>query len=410
MAVPRGRRAAGKQLRRQSPGALKYVYSFANGKAEGSSAMRALLGGKGCELAEMTKLGVPVPPGLTITTEAWAAYQAAGKKQPPGLWDQIEHDLERLGSGGGEPARRSRASAPRVRALGRARVDARHDGHRAESRAQRRDGRRARAPDQERALRLGLLPPLHHDLRRRRARHRSPRLRRSPRPRQGADGGEDRRRGRRRGAQRAGRRVQAPRPGADGQALPAGPGRAAAARHQRRLRLVVGEEGGGLPAHPPAVRRVGHRGDRDGHGVRQPRGHLRHRRLLLAGSVDAASGASSASSSSTRRARTSWRASARRSTSTTSSGACRRSTRSSSAIKDKLERHYRDMQDIEFTVQDGRLYILQTRSGKRTARGGGAHRRRDGQGGAVRRPRHQDPARARERRSTRPCSASSRPR
>ena len=58
----------------------KYVYSFAGGKAEGSSAMRDLLGGKGCELAEMTKLGVPVPPGFTITTEAWAAYDAAAAR------------------------------------------------------------------------------------------------------------------------------------------------------------------------------------------------------------------------------------------------------------------------------------------------------------------------------------------
>ena len=48
----------------------KYVYSFANGKADGSSALRHLLGGKGCELAEMTNLGVSVPPGFTITTEA----------------------------------------------------------------------------------------------------------------------------------------------------------------------------------------------------------------------------------------------------------------------------------------------------------------------------------------------------
>ena len=57
-----------------------------SGKAEGSSALRHLLGGKGCELAEMTNLGVPVPPGFTITTAAWAAYHAAGGKHPPGLW------------------------------------------------------------------------------------------------------------------------------------------------------------------------------------------------------------------------------------------------------------------------------------------------------------------------------------
>jgi pyruvate,orthophosphate dikinase len=75
---------------------LKYVYSFANGIADGSSALRHLLGGKGCELAEMTNLGVPVPPGFTITTEAWAAYSAGGKKHPAGLWEQVEAALRRL--------------------------------------------------------------------------------------------------------------------------------------------------------------------------------------------------------------------------------------------------------------------------------------------------------------------------
>src|SRR5260370_23682928 len=98
----------------------KYVYAFANGKAEGSSALRPLLGGKGCELAEMTKLGVPVPPGFTITTEAWAAYNASGKKHPPGLWKQVLAHLARLeaaaGSRLGDPARpllvSVRSSAP----------------------------------------------------------------------------------------------------------------------------------------------------------------------------------------------------------------------------------------------------------------------------------------------------------
>ena len=71
--------------------------------------MRDLLGGKGCELAEMTNMGVPVPPGFTITTEAWAAYTAAGKKPPAGLWSQVLAHLGRLetaaGSRLGDPAR-----------------------------------------------------------------------------------------------------------------------------------------------------------------------------------------------------------------------------------------------------------------------------------------------------------------
>src|SRR5207249_8125071 len=91
-----GRRARSKSAK---PAARrpKYVYSFANGKADGSSALRHLLGGKGCELAEMTNLGVPVPPGFTITTEAWAAYSSGGRKHPVGLWEQVrseEHTSE----------------------------------------------------------------------------------------------------------------------------------------------------------------------------------------------------------------------------------------------------------------------------------------------------------------------------
>src|SRR5437867_3816762 len=72
----------------------KYVYFFGAGKAEGSSLMRNLLGGKGCELAEMTNLGIPVPPGLTITVQAWSRYNKAGRQWPEGLREQV---LEHLG-------------------------------------------------------------------------------------------------------------------------------------------------------------------------------------------------------------------------------------------------------------------------------------------------------------------------
>ena len=75
---------------------MKFVYSFGGGKAEGSSVMRNLLGGKGCELAEMTNLGIPVPPGFTITTQAWAHYNRGGRRFPEGLWDQALEALGRL--------------------------------------------------------------------------------------------------------------------------------------------------------------------------------------------------------------------------------------------------------------------------------------------------------------------------
>jgi pyruvate,orthophosphate dikinase len=103
------RRTAARPTAHKAGREPKYVYSFAGGKAEGSSALRNLLGGKGCELAQMTKMGVPVPPGFTITTEAWAAYNAGGKKHPAGLWRQVMAHLARLeaaaGSRLGDPAR-----------------------------------------------------------------------------------------------------------------------------------------------------------------------------------------------------------------------------------------------------------------------------------------------------------------
>jgi len=84
------RRAA---TRSRSSAKKKWVYLFASGKAEGNAGMRALLGGKGAGLAEMTNARLPVPPGFTITTEACNAYFAANKKLPPGLWDQAEKAL-----------------------------------------------------------------------------------------------------------------------------------------------------------------------------------------------------------------------------------------------------------------------------------------------------------------------------
>ena len=59
----------------------KFVYDF----EEGSAKMRMLLGGKGAGLAEMTRLGIPVPPGFTITTEACIEFYRLGKKMPDGL-------------------------------------------------------------------------------------------------------------------------------------------------------------------------------------------------------------------------------------------------------------------------------------------------------------------------------------
>jgi len=68
----------------------KYVYLFGNKKADGNGAMKALLGGKGANLAEMTRIGLPVPPGFTITTEVCAYYYANKRTYPKDLQSQIE--------------------------------------------------------------------------------------------------------------------------------------------------------------------------------------------------------------------------------------------------------------------------------------------------------------------------------
>ena len=63
----------------------KWVYSFGGGAAEGRAEMRNLLGGKGADLAEMSNLGLPVPPGFTITTEVCTYFYDNGKTYPPDL-------------------------------------------------------------------------------------------------------------------------------------------------------------------------------------------------------------------------------------------------------------------------------------------------------------------------------------
>lgn len=74
----------------------KWVYFFGKGRTEGSGTDKNLLGGKGAGLAEMTSIGIPVPPGFTITTEACVEYYNRGKKYPDGLWDQAKAALATL--------------------------------------------------------------------------------------------------------------------------------------------------------------------------------------------------------------------------------------------------------------------------------------------------------------------------
>ncbi len=89
--------------------ANQYVFRFGNGRTEGSREMKVLLGGKGANLAEMSAIGLPVPPGFTVTTEACRYYSKHGHQWPTGLAEQVADGLahveEALGRKLGDPAK-----------------------------------------------------------------------------------------------------------------------------------------------------------------------------------------------------------------------------------------------------------------------------------------------------------------
>src|SRR6187455_926240 len=79
-----------KKASQGSASKTKYVYTWGAGKADGNGSMKALLGGKGANLAEMTRIGLPVPPGFTITTEVCTYYYANKRTYPPSLQAEMD--------------------------------------------------------------------------------------------------------------------------------------------------------------------------------------------------------------------------------------------------------------------------------------------------------------------------------
>ena len=75
---------------------MKYIYSFGDGSADGRADMKNLLGGKGANLAEMNILGIPVPPGFTLTTEVCTEYYKNNKSFPEGLAQELKQSLSRV--------------------------------------------------------------------------------------------------------------------------------------------------------------------------------------------------------------------------------------------------------------------------------------------------------------------------
>ena len=170
------------------------------------------------------------------------------------------------------------------------------------------------------------------------------------------------------GAARADRVLQGAVPRADRRGVPAGPGRAAAPGDRGRVRLLERRSRHRLPPHQPHPRRLGHGGQRPADGLRQPAASARLSGVAF--TRDEVTGAPEPCGdfladaqgedvvSGVRNAARPRRAGATR---------CPPPTPSCSRSCATLERHYGDMQDTEFTIEEGRLYMLQTRNAKRPA-------------------------------------------
>ena len=99
LAPPRHAAAKLKSQKKKSPAgrkATKYVYYFGEGKADGNGTMKPLLGGKGANLAEMTRINLPVPPGFTISTEVCTYFYAHKRTYPAALQPQIKEGIRRM--------------------------------------------------------------------------------------------------------------------------------------------------------------------------------------------------------------------------------------------------------------------------------------------------------------------------
>ena len=341
---------------------VRYVYSF----TEGSKEQKDLLGGKGANLAEMTRLGLPVPPGFTITTEACRAYLATGRL-PVGLKSELDEHLTALekvmGRSLGDPDDPLLVS---VRSGAKFSMPGMMEtvldlGLNDESVV-------GLAPsERQRAVRLRLLPPAAADVRGHRARASMPRRSPCELDKLKAERGvfadvhldvDDLR-----GLVATYQAIIREHTGRDFPQDPREQVHAAVlavfsswlterAVLYRRQEQIPDDLGTAVNVQAMVF---GNRGTGLGLGrLLHPRPRVR----LPA--------ACTATTSPMPRARTSWPASATPSRSPTSRRIDKPSYDALLDVMCLLERHYRDLCDIEFTIESGRLWILQTRVGKRT--------------------------------------------
>ena len=96
-AKPAAKKTAAKPVKAAaSSSKTKYVYTWGAGKADGNGSMKALLGGKGANLAEMTRIGLPVPPGFTVSTEVCTYFYANKRTYPATLQGQMEAGVKNM--------------------------------------------------------------------------------------------------------------------------------------------------------------------------------------------------------------------------------------------------------------------------------------------------------------------------
>jgi len=108
----------------------KFIYFFGAGKAEGDAKMKELLGGKGANLAEMTNIGLPVPPGFTITTEVCTYFYENNRTYPKGLFEkELPEALAKVEKLVGKKIWRCQKPLAGLRALWCQSLHAGHDGY-----------------------------------------------------------------------------------------------------------------------------------------------------------------------------------------------------------------------------------------------------------------------------------------
>ena len=291
--------------------------------------MRELLGGKGANVAEMTRvLGAErVPAGFTITTEACVAYMKADQEEPEGMAEQVADALERLEEQAGkklgdndDPLLVSVRSGARESMPGMLDtvLNLGLNDESVEGLAKQTENDRFAWDSYRRFVQMfgnvarGMPGEAFEDA-----------IKEAKTER----GVEHRHRARHRRPQDADREVQGGLQGAHRRRVPPGPAGAAQARHPRGVRLLDRRARRLLPAAEPHPRRLGHRGQRAADGVRQQGRRVGHRRGLLAATRSPASPSRPATSSSTPRARTWCPACATRATSPSSRTSCPRRTR-----------------------------------------------------------------------------------